>query len=160
MVSKDYETPEITVHWESELCIHTARCLHALPEVFDVQARPWIDLSKASAVAVADAVAQCPTGALSFTSATIDEPAATPVGLRPIRGGPMVVSGPVEVIDAEGAVVRTATRACLCRCGNSGNQPFCDNSHRSRGFDEPELRARPEATAPDEVCPPQPGFGD
>ena len=158
MVTKDYERPEITVHWDSSRCIHTAICLRALPEVFDVRRRPWIDVSAASPEAVADAVMRCPTGALRFTAATISEPAPPSTVLRPVRGGPLVVRGDVRIVDADGDVIAHETRATLCRCGNSGNQPFCDNSHREAGFDEPEIRAREPAAAPEEICPPQPGF--
>lgn len=158
MVTKDYERDQITVHWDSSRCIHTAICLRTLPEVFDVHRRPWIDVDAATPNAVADAVTRCPTGALRFTSDAFDEARPATTELRPIRGGPMVVRGDVELIDGDGNTIAHETRVTLCRCGNSRNQPFCDNSHRSVGFDEPEIRAPDTAQAPDEVCPPQPGF--
>jgi CDGSH-type Zn-finger protein len=51
--------------------------------------------------------------------------------------GPYLVSGPVEIRNAEGALVRSVTKAALCRCGNSANKPFCDGSHRRVGFTDP-----------------------
>ncbi len=158
MVTKDYARPEITVHWDSSRCIHTAICLRALPEVFDVGRRPWIDVDAAPAEAVAEAVMRCPTGALRFTATTGSEPTPGTTTMRPVRGGPMVVRGDVEIVDAEGTTIARETRVTLCRCGNSRNQPFCDNSHRRIGFDEPDIRARAAVQAPDEICPPQPGF--
>ena len=44
MVKRSYRTDEIVVHWNSELCIHTAICLNALPHVFNVQAIPVGDI--------------------------------------------------------------------------------------------------------------------
>ena len=49
MVERSYRADKITVRWNSELCIHTAVCLNALPQVFDVKARPWIAIEDASA---------------------------------------------------------------------------------------------------------------
>lgn len=157
MTRKDYEAEDITVHWEASRCIHAAICLRAAPEVFDTQRRPWIDVSGASAERIAEAVAKCPTGALTFSSPTIAEPVPAPTRMRPIRGGPMVVNGAIELVDADGNVV-SETRAALCRCGNSGNQPYCDNSHRTQGFDEQEFRAPEPAESPGQICDPQPGF--
>lgn len=159
MVTKDYERPGFTVHWDSSRCIHTAICLRALPAVFDVRRRPWIDIDAASPEAIADAVVRCPTGALRFTSDERSEPTPMKTTMRPVRGGPMLVRGDVEIVDADGNIVAHECRVTLCRCGNSRNQPFCDNSHRRVGFDEPEIRARDAAQSPDEICPPQPGFG-
>lgn len=156
MAERDYDGDGITVHWDSSRCIHTAICLRALPDVFDTRRRPWVDVGAAPADQVAEAVARCPTGALRFSSPTIVEPIPDTTLMRPVRGGPMVVRGDVRVVDAAGNTICHETRVALCRCGNSRNQPFCDNSHRRRPFDEPEPRASPVAPeAPDEVCPPQ-----
>ncbi len=45
MVFREYSTDEIVVRWDSSRCIHTAMCLQALPQVFDVGRSPWIDLA-------------------------------------------------------------------------------------------------------------------
>lgn len=62
--------------------------------------------------------------------------------------GPLVIEGPVKVIDAEGNafVIDTVKPAvALCRCGQSARKPFCDGSHRAAGFQSVE-RASPPAT--------------
>lgn len=158
MVKKTYETEEIAVHWDSSRCIHTAICLQSLPGVFDVNRRPWIVLEGASTESIAAAVMKCPSGALTFSSSVISETLERPVTMRPVRSGPMVVRGDVQIVDRNGDAIARESRVTLCRCGNSSNQPFCDNSHRTKGFDEPEPLASGDAEAPDEVCPPQPGF--
>ncbi|HEX5615714.1 MAG TPA: CDGSH iron-sulfur domain-containing protein [Acidimicrobiia bacterium] len=151
MARRDYDADGLTVHWDSARCVHTAICLNALPEVFDVQRRPWVDVTGAAAAQIADAVLRCPTGALRFTWADgTPEPAETPSVVFAVPNGPLVVRGEVALVDDSGAT-RRETRAAFCRCGRSGNQPFCDNSHRTGRF-EPD----PEATeSPAEVCPPQ-----
>lgn len=47
--------------------------------------------------------------------------------------GPVLVSGPVEVVLPDGTRVRSdrpVTALCVCR--RSKRQPFCDTSHRQR----------------------------
>jgi putative methionine-R-sulfoxide reductase with GAF domain/uncharacterized Fe-S cluster protein YjdI len=61
-----YETPEITVTFDPNVCIHSACCMAALPAVFDVRRKRWIQPEAAPADAVANAVAGCPSGALQF----------------------------------------------------------------------------------------------
>ena len=48
--------------------------------------------------------------------------------------GPREVSGPVEIIAADGTVLRESTKAYLCRCGHSAKKPFCDGAHKREGF--------------------------
>jgi CDGSH-type Zn-finger protein len=55
--------------------------------------------------------------------------------------GPLLVEGDFKVLDAEGnEFPRDAAKpaVALCRCGNSGNRPFCDGSHKSSGFSSSE----------------------
>jgi CDGSH-type Zn-finger protein len=51
--------------------------------------------------------------------------------------GPYKVTGPIELVDAEGNQFELdADRpVALCRCGLSRTKPFCDKSHREGGFD-------------------------
>jgi len=135
-VLKKYEGDGIEVHWEPKLCIHVTSCIRALPDVFDPDARPWIKVEAASADEIAAAIQSCPTGALSYvrTDGAPQETPESPTKVQPRPNGPLFVRGDVQVIDAEGNVTRTATRVVLCRCGQSGNKPYCDLTHRAVGF--------------------------
>ena len=42
----------------------------------------------------------------------------------------------------EGEVVEAPERYLLCRCGNSGNKPFCDGTHAKVNFDGTETASR------------------
>lgn len=157
MATREYEHEGLVVHWDSSKCIHVAACIRLGDGCFDPQRRPWVDLTESDRETAVRAIEACPTGALQWSTADgrTEEP-ASPARMQPIRGGPMLVRGEVEIVDREGRTIGTGPRAALCRCGNSGNQPFCDNSHRTNGFDEAEPRgADPEPASPDEVCPPQ-----
>jgi uncharacterized Fe-S cluster protein YjdI len=57
-----YETPEITVTFEPDLCIHSGVCVRGLPAVFDVKRKRWVRPELASAVDVAAQVARCLCG--------------------------------------------------------------------------------------------------
>jgi len=57
------------------------------------------------------------------------------VAIQPLPGGPLVVSGNLEVISGTGRTIRKATSLALCRCGASANKPFCDGSHNGVTFD-------------------------
>jgi len=48
--------------------------------------------------------------------------------------GPYVVSGTIELRDANGNVIPTQARVVLCRCGASTKKPFCDGTHSKIGF--------------------------
>ncbi|MDF3838899.1 CDGSH iron-sulfur domain-containing protein [Cupriavidus basilensis] len=48
--------------------------------------------------------------------------------------GPLHVKGNLEVISGTGRTVARMTEAWLCRCGQSGNKPFCDGTHKKVGF--------------------------
>jgi len=51
--------------------------------------------------------------------------------------GPIELCGNFEVRTESGELVTRGTQEWLCRCGNSQNKPFCDNSHKRVGFVAP-----------------------
>ncbi|MEO5575328.1 MAG: CDGSH iron-sulfur domain-containing protein [Gaiellaceae bacterium] len=59
------------------------------------------------------------------------------------ENGPYRVTGPFQLIDADGRVYElpSGETVALCRCGLSATKPFCDKSHRERGFVAPERAA-------------------
>lgn len=49
--------------------------------------------------------------------------------------GSIRVTGPVELVDAEGNAFEHKASFSLCRCGGSNNKPFCDGTHKLIGFE-------------------------
>ena len=134
-LTKEYATDEIVVEWEPGPCYHSENCVRSLPQVFDDSRRPWVKVDAATADEVEAAVALCPSGALR--TRRIGAPTATrqqPLELRASADGPLLVSGGVRILDAEGAVLYEGEKAALCRCGGSANKPFCDGSHKKNDF--------------------------
>lgn len=131
-----YANETIEVHWEPKLCIHVRNCVRGLPQVFDPDARPWVIVDAARAGQIAEAVLTCPTGALHFRRLDDgpQEAAVEPLTVRPLTNGPLFVRGHVRIVDPDGRLIREDTRVALCRCGASGNKPFCDGTHRRIGF--------------------------
>jgi uncharacterized Fe-S cluster protein YjdI len=62
-----YETPDITVTFDPNLCVHSGVCVRGLPLVFDVTRKRWIRPELASPNDVAAQVSLCPSGALQYT---------------------------------------------------------------------------------------------
>ena len=61
-----YETPEITVTFAPDVCIHSGICVRGLPAVFDVKRKRWVRPELAAAADVAAQVSRCPSGALQY----------------------------------------------------------------------------------------------
>jgi len=55
--------------------------------------------------------------------------------ITPIENGPYQMLGEVQVMDADQEPVFEGKMIRLCRCGASGEMPFCDNSHLHNGFE-------------------------
>lgn len=60
-----YENDDIVVFWNSEKCYHAKRCVTGSPKTFDIQRKPWIDVSLAPNAEIWQTVEKCPSGALS-----------------------------------------------------------------------------------------------
>lgn len=134
-LTKEYATDEIVVEWEPRLCFHSQNCVRSQPEVFDDSRRPWVKVDAATADEVEAAVARCPSGALRTRRIGVPPPKRQqPLEVRASANGPLLLSGGVRILDADGGVLYEGERAALCRCGQSGNKPFCDGTHKKVGF--------------------------
>jgi CDGSH-type Zn-finger protein len=54
------------------------------------------------------------------------------------KDGPYLVTGPCVVTDHEGNEIEVKENFVLCRCGASKTKPFCDGTHKTIGFIDPE----------------------
>ena len=70
MAHRDYRSETLTVHWDSELCIHSGHCVQSLRAVFDNKRRPWIWVDGADDEAIRETVEGCPSRALTYTMHT------------------------------------------------------------------------------------------
>jgi uncharacterized Fe-S cluster protein YjdI len=62
---KEYRGGKIIVRYDEKICIHAGDCVEGLPQVFDVNKRPWVNANGADAEAIKAQVARCPSGALT-----------------------------------------------------------------------------------------------
>src|SRR5713101_5760581 len=109
----------------------------------DIEVTFDLDLCVPGADEVAEVVRRCPSGALLYhrLDGRPDEDPAGPAKATPIKNGPLLVTGKIEVRRDDGTV-ETLPRATLCRCGHSNHQPFCDNQHLAAGFRAPGVPFR------------------
>jgi CDGSH-type Zn-finger protein len=67
------------------------------------------------------------------------------VKVRIRDNGPILIEGPVVLLDAEGqafALDPAKPAIGLCRCGQSHKKPFCDGAHKTCGFAAAERAPR------------------
>ena len=60
------------------------------------------------------------------------------VKITVLKNGPYIVTGGVELKDADGKSYPSQDRVALCRCGASTKKPFCDGTHSKIGFQAAE----------------------
>jgi CDGSH-type Zn-finger protein len=68
------------------------------------------------------------------------------VTIKVSTNGPYLVTGPIELVDADGKPLPSPGRktVALCRCGGSTTKPYCDGTHSRIGF-QGAMRAVEEA---------------
>jgi CDGSH-type Zn-finger protein/uncharacterized Fe-S cluster protein YjdI len=130
-----YPGRDIDVFWDGRLCIHIGECGHSDGELFVGGRDPWCVPDNSTTGDVSDVCRRCPTGALVYAGAAAEE--ETPDGENSIAvsyHGPLFVRGDLDIDGAPDDMPGVRFRAALCRCGQSANKPFCDNSHETAGF--------------------------
>ena len=151
---KVYRGRDVEVSFDLDICIHVGECLRGDRQVFKLDRRPWVLPDAGEAEVIAQVVERCPSGALQYKrlDGGDQEKFAEITTITPMRDGPLLVTGRVEVRHDDGTV-ETLPRATLCRCGLSEHKPFCDNQHLVTRFRAPgvpfkihlsEVRLRPD----------------
>ena len=131
-----YPGKDVEVTWDRRLCIHVGECTRARDEVFVSGRDPWGDPDRAGADEVAEVVARCPSGALAYERHD-GGPAEAPPAENVVvvaSCGPLYAHGDLRIAGAGDDMPGVRRRAALCRCGQSANKPFCDNSHEGAAF--------------------------
>ena len=131
-----YPGQSAEVTWHSDLCIHIGECGRAKGELFVGGRKPWCEPDLASDEEVQDVVFRCPTGALSVElKGAINPETADPENtIHVAYNGPLFLRGELQIEGAPQDAPGVSYRAALCRCGQSKNKPFCDNSHEKANF--------------------------
>jgi len=135
-IIKKYIKEDLTILWEPGKCIHSAICIRELPRVYNPRARPWIKPENASVKELMVQIDQCPSGALNYEKKENNKPPKdmnTEVEL--MKNGPLLVKGNIDVKSHDGTVVTKEKMTAFCRCGASGNKPYCDGNHKKAGFE-------------------------
>lgn len=131
-----YDGSRATVSWHSSLCIHIGECGRAKGELFVAGRKPWCQPDHSSDDEVAEVVLRCPTGALTvdYADGSRSEKADSENTVHVAYNGPLFVRGDLSIENAPDDAPGLNYRAALCRCGQSQNKPFCDNSHEQAEF--------------------------
>lgn len=140
---RSYTNGEVTVYWDPELCIHVMNCIRNLPEVYNSSKRPWVNIHGAGTREIIRATDTCPTGAISWKMnrdikdhAITDkkESNSTTAQISLVEDGPILIKGDYEMFDESGCIIKSGKNITLCRCGGSGNKPYCDGTHKEKGY--------------------------
>ncbi|WP_145647736.1 ferritin-like domain-containing protein [Pseudoduganella lurida] len=125
-----------TIYFHGRRCVHSRHCVLEEPDVFLAnQEGEWIFPDKATPERLMRVARNCVSGAIRFERRDGREnETAPPVNLVRMReNGPLSANADVKLMLADGAE-ENPLRVALCRCGQSKNKPFCDQSHIAAGF--------------------------
>jgi len=128
------EGPTLTLTDSEDLCAFARFCHLDIGSVWEMTENSDDPELKAGAI---KAACDCPAGRLVIwdnESKRPIEPSYEPsivILQDPSRGcsGPIWVRGGIPIQSSDGTDYEIRNRVTLCRCGQSGNKPFCDATH-------------------------------
>lgn len=132
----NFSGEKMEVAWDGRLCIHVGECTRAGGELFVSGRKPWGQPDRGQPDEVAQVVQRCPTGALTYKrtdDGREDSPSAANV-VTLANNGPLYLEGDLNIAGLSDDMPGVRFRAALCRCGDSRNKPFCDNTHEKAEF--------------------------
>ena len=132
--------PELIITDLPELCAYARFCHREDGSVWELAEDSANPKSRASAI---QGAWECPAGRLlawEKTGQPIEEKLNPSIGIvedPSYKGGvsgPIWVKGAIPIESSDGSELEVRNQVTLCRCGKSGNKPFCDNTHGSIRF--------------------------
>jgi CDGSH-type Zn-finger protein len=130
---------QIVVHRDYALCASAGFCGTRLTNIKRMLAQSAPDDTAVRSQIIA-MIERCPSGSYTYAleGADADNEPDLPRQIAvtteitssgPIEG-PLWVTGSIPIERADGQPMEVRNRVTLCRCGQSGNKPLCDGSHR------------------------------
>ena len=135
----EYPGDGVTMTDDEGLCRHAAFCGDRFTSVWHMIRRTSDPTVRARLI---EMVSKCPSGRLAYHVPPRDvdvEPPFEPPSIGVEPNGPLWVRGGVPIHSEDGTPYEVRNRVNLCRCGHSGNKPFCDGTHRQVGFRDPAM---------------------
>lgn len=132
-----YEGEAVTVTYNPMICSHAAECGRIAGHVFNPEQRPWVQPDNGTIEEVEAVIAACPSGALALKRAdgSREHRLAERCDITVEKNGPYWVQNVPPPAGPQGEGM-SSKKYVLCRCGLSGNKPYCDGSHRDKGWKE------------------------
>ncbi len=130
-----YEGSEVTVTYNPLLCSHAAECGRLASHVFNPSQKPWVQPDSGTVAEVKAVVAACPSGALALKreDGSREHRLSDRCDVVIEKNGPYWVQNVKCPVGAQGEGM-SSKKYVLCRCGLSGNKPYCDGTHRDEGW--------------------------
>ena len=126
-----YRGAEVTVTYNPRLCAHAAECVRIAGDVFNPGVKPWVQPDRGSRAEIEAVVRACPSGALALEGPRHLLPERARIEVQ--KDGPYwVVMSEIEA--SPPGLAASEDKFVLCRCGLSGNKPYCDGTHRAQKF--------------------------
>jgi len=138
-IADEQDGPSLILTDAEQLCAYARFCDYG-DRIWNLVEEPG---DEARALTIREGI-RCPSGRLvAWDRSTkeafeLDVPPSIGVVEDPQEGvsGPLWLRGGIQVIASDGYRYEVRNRQTVCRCGQSGNKPFCDGSHASIRFDD------------------------
>jgi len=130
-----YDGAEVSVTFNPRLCSHAAECGRIASHIFNPVQKPWVQPDNGTRAEVEAVVAACPSGALALKreGGGVEHHLAERCDVTIQKNGPYWVQGVTPPVGVQGEG-QSSRKYVLCRCGLSGNKPYCDGAHRDAGW--------------------------
>lgn len=132
-----YVGAQVTVTYNPLICSHAAECGRLASHVFNPEQKPWVQPDNGTIAEVETVIATCPSGALALKHAdgAREHRLADRCNVMIEKNGPYWVQNVKSPVGPQGEGM-SSKKYVLCRCGLSGNKPYCDGTHRDKGWQD------------------------